>query len=65
MSCKTKAKTVLKECDGYTDVIDRFEIVMTPSDYLLIIRALDTCDLSNDVDKERAKKLSKLLKESI
>lgn len=65
MSCETKAKAVLKECDGYTDVIDRFEMVITPSDYLLIIRALDTCNLSNDVDKERAKKLSKLLKESI
>jgi len=50
MSCKTKAKAVLKECDGYTDVIDRFEIVMTPSDYLIIIRALDTCNLRNDAD---------------
>lgn len=65
MSCKTKAKAVLTECDGYTDVIDRFEMVITPSDYLLIIRALDTCNLSNDVDKERAKKLSELFKESI
>lgn len=65
MSCKTKAKPILKECDGYTDVIDRFELVMTPSDYLIIIKALDTCNLRNDVDKERAKKLSKLLKESI
>lgn len=65
MSCKTKVKAVLTECDGYTDVIDRFEMVITPSDYLLIIRALDTCNLSNDVDKERAKKLSELFKESI
>ena len=65
MSCKTKAKAVLKECDGYTDVIDRFEIVMTPSDYLLIIKALDTCNLRNDVDKERTKRLSELFKESI
>lgn len=65
MSRKTKAKAVLTKCDEYTDVIDRFEIVMTPSDYLLIIRALDTCNLCNDVDKERAKRLSKLFKESI
>lgn len=65
MSCKTKAKAVLKERDGYTDVIDRFEIVMTPSDYLLIIRALDTCNLRNNVDKERTKRLSELFKESI
>ena len=59
---KTKAKIVLKKSDGFDDVVDHILVECTPSDYLLVIRALETCSLSNNVDKENAKKLAKRLK---